>query len=432
VPAEHLSGGSEGELDYVRGQLDELAAETLRLSRRAQTAGAELEVRRRGFALLASLGRTLGAHTELEPALASVLPLVESKLHVQRTVALRRAGDSYQPFTWTGYPPDASPADAGAPLRVPEAVVDSGGTTVPADAADEGWVAAARTVLGVPAFIVVPVSGADCLLVVGRMGQRSGFFAPFKDIDLDTLHAVADLVAAAVQNARVTALHEVRRFLAPSIVEELMKGRLTRPEVHERREVTILSADMVGFTPLADRAAPGVLATILDSYLRDMTSLAYAHQGTVGTFAGDGILVIFGAPTPMAPEEHAWAATQAAFAMRSQMSRLADTFRTELGQTPLRLRIGINTGICAVGVFGSDTHRTYAAIGMTTNLAARLESAAAPGEVLVSASTLELLGDKVTSAPRGPLSLKGVSNPVDAYAVDPVRTPHDSGGRANG
>lgn len=184
--------------------------------------------------------------------------------------------------------------------------------------------------------------------------------------------------------------------------------------------MTILSADMVGFTALADRVAPGVLARIRDSYLRDMTSLAYAYQGTVGTFAGDGILVIFGAPTPMAPEEHAWAAAQAAFAMRSQMPRLVESLRAEVEETALELRIGLNTGICAVGVFGSDTHRTYAAIGLPTNLAARLESAAAPGEVLVSPHTLELLGGRVTSSSRGPLSLKGISNPVVAYAVDPT------------
>lgn len=423
MPVERLNEDPEAELAYLRRQLDELTAETLRLSRRAQSAGGELEVRRRGFALLASLGRTLGVHTELEPALASVLPLVESKLHVQRTVALRRSGDRYEPFAWTGYPPNATPADAEATLRLPAAVIDEGGACIAADVADAGWVAAARAIFCVPAFIVVPVSGGDCLLVVGRMGERSGFFAPLNDVDLDTVHAVADLVATAMQNARMTALNEVRRFLAPSVVAELMMGRLTRTEVQERREVTILSADMVGFTTLADRVTPAVLAKILDSYLRDMTSLAYAYQGTVGTFAGDGILVIFGAPAPMTPEEHAWAAVQAGFAMRSQMPRLVEGLRQEVGELALELRVGVNTGFCAVGVFGSDSHRTYTAIGMPTNLAARLEGAAAPGEVLVSPHTLALLGDRVTSLSRGPLTLKGISTPVVAHAVEPAVPP---------
>lgn len=423
MPVERLTDDTEAELGYLRRQLDELAAETLRLSRRAQSAGMELEVRRRGFALLASLGQKLGVHTELEPALASVLALVESKLHVQRTVAFRRSGDSYEPFAWTGYPPGATPADARATLLLPPAVIDAGGAIIAAELADDGWVAAARAILSVPAFIVVPVSDGDCVLAVGRMGERSGFFAPFNDVDLDTVRGVADLVATAMQNARMTALNEVRRFLAPSVVAELMSGRLTRAEVQERREVTILSADMVGFTSLADRVTPGVLAKILDSYLRDMTSLAYAYQGTVGTFAGDGILVIFGAPAPMAPQEHAWAAAQAGFAMRSQMPRLVEALRQEVGELTLELRVGINTGYCAVGVFGSDTHRTYTAIGMPTNLAARLEGAAKPGEVLVSPHTLDLLGDRVTSSSRGPLTLKGIANPVVVHAVEPAPLP---------
>lgn len=419
MPAEHLSE-QEAELGYLRRQLDELAAETLRLSRRAQTAGAELEVRRRAFALLASLGQALGAHTDAQPALASVLPLVESKLHAQRTIALRRSQDGYRPFAWTGYPPGATPADAATPLSVPDAVLADGGAVVPAEASNDGWVAAARRVFDVPTFVLVPVSDGEVLLVVGRMAGRSGFFAAFNDVDLDTVRAVGDLVAAAVQNARTAALHEVRRFLAPAVVQELMEGRLTRAEGQERREVTILSVDMVGFTALADRVPPVVLARVLDAYLRDMTSLAYAHLGTVGTFAGDGILVIFGAPTRMTAQEHAWAATQAAFAMRAHLPRLEASLRSEIGDAALGLRIGLNTGVCAVGVFGSDTHRTYTAIGMPTNLAARLEGAAAPGEVLVSARTLSLLGDQVRSSPRGPLSLKGISQPVLAHAVDPL------------
>lgn len=416
MPAERLSGDADAELEYLRRQLDELSAETVRLTRRARLAGQELEVRRRGFTLLAGLGQTLGAHTEVEPALASVLALVETRLHVQRTVALRRAGPAYEPFAWTGYPAGAGP---GSSVVIPAAVLEQGGAIVAARQADEGWVAPARAALGVPALAAVPVAGTDHVLVVGRLAEQRGFFAAFDEVDLDTLHAVAGLVAAAVQNTRFAALQELRRFLAPSVVQELMSGRLTRSEVQERRDVTLLAADLVGFTPLADRLAPEVLARMLDTYLSDMTSLAYAHRGTVNTFAGDGILVIFGAPEVVAPEEHAWGAAQAAFAMQAQMPRLVQRLRRH-ADVELELRVGLNTGCCSVGVFGSDTHRTYAAIGMPTNLAARLESAAAPGEVLASSSTLALLGDRVRSTPRGPLSLKGIAQPVLAHAIDPL------------
>lgn len=414
-----MNDDTAAELDYVRRQLDELAAETLRLSHRAQTAGAELEVRRRGFALLASLGQTLGAHTEIEPALASVLALIETRMHVQRTAALRRVGGTYELFAWTGIPVGESAAGHAGEVAIPPPVLAGGGAIVAAGADSEPWVDELRVLLDAPALVLVPVGGSDHVLVVGRPAGRHGFFSPFDAVDLDTLSAVAELVAAGVQNTRFAALNEVRRFLAPSVVAELMTGRLTRLEVQERREVTLLAADLVGFTPLADRLAPEVLARVLDTYLSDMTSLAYAHRGTVNTFAGDGLLVIFGAPEVMTAEEHAWAAAQAAFSMQAQMPRLVE----RLGQhvdASLELRVGLNTGCCSVGVFGSDTHRTYAAIGLPTNVAARLEAAAVPGEVLASPSTLALLGDRVTSCSRGQLALKGIAKPLLAHAIRPV------------
>lgn len=423
MPAEHLNDGvaadPSAELRYLRRQLDEVAAETVRLTRQAHLAGAELEMRRRGFALLAGLGNTLGAHTEVEPALASVLALVETRLHVQRTVALRRVGATYEPFAWTGFPVGAGAAGRAVDLSLPAPLLESVGAVVAAGAAGEPWVSDLRALLDAPALLVVPVGGPDHVLAVGRLAGRHGFFAPFDAVDLDTLSAVAGLVAAGVQNTRFAALNEVRRFLAPSVVAELMTGRLRREEVQERREVTLLAADLVGFTPLAERLAPEELARTLDTYLSDMTSLAYAHRGTVNTFAGDGLMVIFGAPEVMAPEEHAWAAAQAAFAMQAQMPRLVERLRQHVDLT-LELRVGLNTGCCSVGVFGSDTHRTYAAIGLPTNVAARLESAAAPGEVLASPSTLALLADRVASSSRGELMLKGVAAPLLAHAIRPA------------
>jgi class 3 adenylate cyclase len=311
-----------------------------------------------------------------------------------------------------------SAAGPAGEVVIPSSVLEQGGALITAGASADPWVSALRALLDAPALLLVPVGGTGHVLVVGRPAGRHGFFTPFDAVDLDTLSAVAGLVAAGVQNTRFAALNEVRRFLAPSVVAELMTGRLTRMEVQERREVTLLAADLVGFTPLADRLEPEVLARVLDSYLSDMTSLAYAHRGTVNTFAGDGLLVIFGAPEVMAPEEHAWAAAQAAFAMQAQMPRLVQRLHQHV-DAALELRVGLNTGECSVGVFGSDTHRTYAAIGLPTNVAARLESAAAPGEVLASPSTLALLGERVTSSSRGPLALKGVAKPMVAHAIRP-------------
>lgn len=399
------------ELPYLRTQLDEVGSENLRLTARIQVAQRELELRRRGFTLMASLGRTLGAHTELEPAVASVLPTVEAELQVQRTVALRREGAAYTPFAWTGYRGTAAAGLEGAQIQFPARLDEEDGLLVTADEPEQPWLRRARAALGVPAFVAVPIRGLEHILVTGRLAERAGFFPRFDAVDVDTLKAVADLVAAAVENTQLAALGEVKRFLPPAVVDELMSGRLVPQQGYGRQEVTVLAADLVGFTTLADRLAPDTLADVLNAYLHEMTTLANAHGGTVGSIAGDGMIVLFGAPEPSEPEEQARAAGRAAFAMQGRVARLRG------GGDALALRIGINTGSCAVGAFGSDAQRTYTAIGLPVNLAARLEAAAAPGEILVSPHTLHLLGEAVQASAREQLSLKGIAEPVTAYAI---------------
>lgn len=409
-----MTDPADAERDWLRRQLDEIAAEHMRAAAAAQDARRELDVRRRGFMLLAQLGGSLGAHTEIKPALAAALPVLERGLDVQRAVALELVDGAYVPFAWTGYR-GADPAKiARARLELPERVMTEG-LLVTRDAADEPWLGPAREALGVPVFAAAAVRGTPFVLVAGREAELSIFYLRLSRADVDTLAAVGDLVAAAVQNTQVAALAEIRRFVPPSVAEGLLRGGLAGAQGHERREVTLLAADMVGFTRLAETIDPDRLATILNGYLGEMTSLAHAHGGTVGSLAGDGVLVIFGAPDPVPPERHAWAAVQAAFAMRARLAALAGA-----DDAPISIRIGLNTGPCAVGVFGSDTQRTYTAIGLPVNLAARLEAASAPGGILASESTLALVDARVHSVARGELTLKGFARPVPAFAVEPL------------
>ena len=264
-------------------------------------------------------------------------------------------------------------------------------------------------------FVAVGAADGEVVLVAGREAETDDFCLRLDPADIDTLGAVGDLVAASVQNTQVAALAQIRRFLPPAVADEVMSGRMLADQGYTRREVTLLVVDMVGFTVLADSVEPDVLAGLLNRYLGEMTTLAHAHGGTVGSLAGDGVLVMFGAPEACSAEEHAWAAAQCAFAMRARLSLVADD-----DQTPVSVRIGVNTGACAVGVFGSASQATYTAIGLPVNLATRLETAAAPGMILVSGPTRDLLGGRVHAASRGELSLKGFSRPVPAHVVEPA------------
>lgn len=418
LSGEPSTAPAEAELAYLRNQLDEVGAENLRLTTRIQVAQRELTLRRRGFELLARLGATLGAHTEIETALAAVLPIVEAELQVQRVVALRREDGVYRPYAWSGYPSGAAGALNDASIELPPTVETGEGVIATGDGEPEQWLVAARAQLGVPVFVAVPLAGSDHALLVGRLAERAGFFPRFDQVDLDTLKAVADLIPPAVENTKLAALAEIKRFLPPAVAHEVLSGRLHTREGYRREEVTVLAADLVGFTPLAERLTAADLAALLNAYIHEMTSLANASRGTVGSIAGDGVIVIFGAPERQSPQEHARAAASTAFAMQE---RIPDLGRDRLGWqgAPLGLRVGISTGVCSVGTFGSDTQCTYTAIGLPVNLAARLESAAEPGEVLVAPKTLELLGETVRGSQRQSLALKGIAAPVTATAISP-------------
>jgi len=178
------------------------------------------------------------------------------------------------------------------------------------------------------------------------------------------------------------------------------------------REVSVLAVDLVGSTRLVERLDPAAAAAVFDAYLRDMTSLAQAHGGTIGSIAGDGLPVVFGAPEPLSPAESARRAVAAASAMRARAPQIA----RDLTGEPLAVRVAVNTGRCAVGAFGGDDHRTYTAIGSPVHLVARLEATAEPDEILLGPRTRELV-DGCEAVARGPVALKGFEEPVSAYAL---------------
>ena len=136
---------------------------------------------------------------------------------------------------------------------------------------------------------------------------------------------------------------------------------------------------MVGFTDLAESLEPEELAEVLNGYLREMSAAVIAFGGSVDNLIGDGVMAVFGAPKEMPEADQAWAAVQAAIEMHRRCDELADAFRERGIPADLKIRVGVNTAHCTVGVFGSEAMRAYMAVGFAVNVAARLETAADPG-----------------------------------------------------
>jgi class 3 adenylate cyclase len=182
----------------------------------------------------------------------------------------------------------------------------------------------------------------------------------------------------------------------------------------ERKQVTVLFADLKGSMELLADRDPEAARRLLDPVLELMMEAVHRYEGTVNQVMGDGIMALFGAP--LAHEDHAVRACYAALRMQEQIRRYAERARREHGAL-VHVRVGVNSGEVVVRSVGSDLRMDYTAVGQTTHLAARMEQMAMPGSVLITAGTLGLAEGYVEVEPLGPVPIKGLPGPVEAYEV---------------
>ena len=218
------------------------------------------------------------------------------------------------------------------------------------------------------------------------------------------------------QMAELVRTGDLKRFLPRPVAEGLLSGRLEQ-DGFARRKVTILFADMVGFTDLSETLEPEELAEVFDEYLREMSAVVVSHGGTLDNYIGDGVMAVFGAPEHADEADQAWSAVRAALDMRVRARELAARLRGRGVPADLQVRVGINAGYCTVGVFGSDVLRAYKVVGFPVNIAARLQAEAAPGTVLCGFRTYALIQDRVDAVAREPLTVKGSARPVEAWEI---------------
>ena len=187
--------------------------------------------------------------------------------------------------------------------------------------------------------------------------------------------------------------------------------------VSKRKKLTVCFSDLVGFTEITDKMESEDLTELLNRYLTEMSKIALQYGATIDKYVGDAIVMFFGDPTTLGVKEDALACVQMAAAMQARVGELAHEWADRGVGTPLRCRIGIHTGYCTVGNFGSDDRMDYTMVGGTVNLASRLEHEAPPGEVLISFETYALVKNDVRCEERGKVQVKGIADPVATYAV---------------
>lgn len=220
---------------------------------------------------------------------------------------------------------------------------------------------------------------------------------------------------------------KLARYLSPQVYKSIFSGEKDVTITTERKKLTIFFSDIKDFTASTERLQPEELTALLNEYLTEMSAIALEHGATVDKFIGDAMLVFFGDPETKGVKEDALACTRMALAMQGRLRRLNAAWRQRGVEQPFQTRMGVNTGYCNVGNFGSSDRMDYTIIGAEANLAARLQSIAEPGQIVLSYETYALVREIVKAEPRPPIHVKGVSRPIVPYVVTSV--PGGSAGR---
>ncbi|HEV8428316.1 MAG TPA: adenylate/guanylate cyclase domain-containing protein [Pyrinomonadaceae bacterium] len=248
-------------------------------------------------------------------------------------------------------------------------------------------------------------------------------FAAFKPDDLELISAVAAQTAIAVENARAherLAREEVARanysrFLPEYVVKQMLENPETFKLGGVSQTITILFADIRGFTRISEHAPPEKIVSLLNRYFSAMTDIIFAHGGTLDKYLGDGLMALFGAPT--ATPDDASNALNAAVAMQRRLLGINRELRDE-GIPEIGVGMGLHTGEVVVGYIGSERRSEYTAIGDPVNTSSRLESNARGGEILISDATAKAAHSRYKLKPREAIMVKNRQQPVNLWEVD--------------
>jgi len=217
---------------------------------------------------------------------------------------------------------------------------------------------------------------------------------------------------------RLQALSEkLGRYLAPQVYKSLFDGSRDAEIRTQRKKLTVFFSDIKDFTASTSKWQPEDITFLLNSYFSEMSKIALEYGGTLDKFIGDAMVIFFGDPESFGVKEDALRCVKMALAMQRRMSELQILWREMGSDKTFQVRMGINTGYCDVGNFGSDLRMDYTIIGSEVNLAARLEQAADPGGILISKETWSLVRDEIVATEHGPVNAKGFAEPVEAYSV---------------
>ncbi|MBO9408547.1 adenylate/guanylate cyclase domain-containing protein [Shimia sp. R9_1] len=210
---------------------------------------------------------------------------------------------------------------------------------------------------------------------------------------------------------------KISKYLEPQVYRSIFEGEKDASISTERKKLTVFFSDIKDFTATTERMQPEELTALLNEYFSEMGLIAAKHGATIDKFIGDAIVAFVGDPSTQGVSEDARACVRMALEMQQRLDELEQIWRARGVEHPFRARMGLNTGYCNVGNFGSETRMDYTIIGAEANLAARLEGIAEPGGIVMSYETYAHARDLVDAEPLEPQHFKGISRAITPYRV---------------
>ena len=393
------------------------------------------ELRRKAkiLELLFEMSKTLGTVFELKEIFEKATDLIFRGTPADRVVALLAQEDnSGKIIENTLYQIGAKTRDAGlekiteklsVSRTITKKVMTERVAVLSQDAKTDEQFQGAESIVsqGVRSTICAPLitqSGVHGVLYADRLDP----FAAFTPDHLELISAVSALTAVTVETVKAhkrLAREEVARanysrFMPEYVVQQLLENPDSFKLGGANQTITVLFADIRGFTSLSERENPENVVAFLNHYFSAMTEIIFAHGGTLDKYIGDELMALFGAPT--ATPDDAGNAVTVAVAMQKRMVGL-NVELAAMGYGNISVGIGLHTGVATVGYIGSEQRSEYTAIGDTVNLASRLQSNSKGGQILISEATAKAAGDIFPMIRREPLTVKNRQQPVELYEV---------------
>lgn len=380
------------------------------------------------FQVLVQVARSLLQIEDLTTLLDTVMDLVFKYLPVERGLIILFDENGNPVPRLTKFIDGADPQDIPISRTILKMVAEQQVALMTSNALEDARLLGGKSIAihGIRSAMCVPLWNRQH--VIGAVQVDSPIhIGRFTEEDLDLLTALANFAAVAIERAQLAEKIEqerkirskMERYHSPAVIDEIVKGVVAADETDIRHaEVSILFADISGFTTVSETKKPEEVAEFLSNFFSAAVDAIFAYGGTLDKFIGDAVMAFFGAPIPQ--DDHADRAIMAGLMMMERVE-LWNADREAEGLPPVKIRVGINSGPAVVGNVGTEKRVDYTVLGTSVNIASRLESGVAkPGQLVISQNTLDRVVGSFETESLGEFALKGLQQKMPVYTIKPL------------